>query len=224
MKRNIIKNLEEYRKKIEAKQFPKTVQLTAEELCNLIAYTRSEKEKPKPTGKQILVKSDSHDNLYDLVLNAWSAGFMSGFKNGARSARKKLLTGDRIKVLRKKPDQDYELIEIENTLTALQSEVGGYIECVSLTKDSCIVCNEEGLLHGLPYNTDINGNTYTGTILIVGVKGEDLTDIPEWKAKEIEKLYTPEEISSILKRLKKGKLSDITRAQADKMISRRTDC
>lgn len=87
-----------------------------------------------------------------------------------------------MKALRKRPGEDFEPIEIPNTLPALQAEVGGYIECVSLTRDSCIVCNEEGLLFGLPYNTNINGNVYVGTILIVGVEGEDFTDVPVWEA------------------------------------------
>ena len=85
-------------------------------------------------------------------------------------------------VLRKKPGEDFTAIEIPNTLPALQAEVGGYIECVALTKDSCIICNEEGLLRGLPFNTNINGNVYVGTILVVGVKGEDFTDVPAWEA------------------------------------------
>ena len=54
--------------------------------------------------------------------------------------------------------------------------------CNTLTKDSCIICNEEGLLIGLPFNTNINGNVYVGTILVVGVKGEDFTDVPAWEA------------------------------------------
>lgn len=87
-----------------------------------------------------------------------------------------------MKALRKRPGEDFEPIEIPNTLPALQAEVGGYIECVSLTRDSCIVCNEEGLLFGLPYNTNINGNVYVGTILVVGVDGEDFTDVPAWEA------------------------------------------
>lgn len=57
-----------------------------------------------------------------------------------------------------------------------------------------------------------------------GIRAAREKFITSGQAKEIETLYTPEEISSILKRLKKGKLSDITRAQAGKMISRRTDC
>lgn len=87
-----------------------------------------------------------------------------------------------MKALRKKPGDVFTAIEIPNTLPALQAEVGGYIECVALTKDSCIICNEEGLLRGLPFNTNINGNVYVGTILVVGVKGEEFTDVPAWEA------------------------------------------
>lgn len=83
-----------------------------------------------------------------------------------------------MRVIRKMPGENYEMIEIANELSALQKEVGGFIECVPLTRHSCIICNEEGLLYGLPYNVNIEGNVYVGTILIVGVDGEDFTDVP----------------------------------------------
>lgn len=51
-----------------------------------------------------------------------------------------------MKALRKHPGEGWELIEVENTLEALQKQVGGYIETVSFMKNTCIICNEEGLL------------------------------------------------------------------------------
>ena len=40
-------------------------------------------------------------------------------------------------------------IEIENTLEALQREVGGYIEVVNLGDNYVLICDEEGKLKGL---------------------------------------------------------------------------
>jgi hypothetical protein len=44
--------------------------------------------------------------------------------------------------------------EIENSLEAFQSEVGGYIEILSIDKECTLdlVCNEEGKIKSLPLN------------------------------------------------------------------------
>lgn len=55
-----------------------------------------------------------------------------------------------MKVIRKKPGCEPEIVEVENTLEALQREVEGYIEAVTLPYGAAIICNEEGRLHGLP--------------------------------------------------------------------------
>lgn len=57
-----------------------------------------------------------------------------------------------MKAIIKEPGKKPRITEIENNLTALQEAVGGYIETVTLAKDCCIICNEEGRLQGLPYN------------------------------------------------------------------------
>ena len=84
-----------------------------------------------------------------------------------------------MRVVRKRPGECTELIEIPNTLYALQKEVGGYIETVTFATDACIICNEEGRLLGLPENCDLFGIPFVGTILIVGVNGEEFCDLPE---------------------------------------------
>ena len=45
-------------------------------------------------------------------------------------------------VIRKDPGQPPELVEMENTLEALQQAVGGYIETVTFCVDAAIVCND----------------------------------------------------------------------------------
>lgn len=80
-----------------------------------------------------------------------------------------------------------ELIEMENSLEALQSEVGGLIEVITLTDEMAMIVNEEGRLRGYAINdpaTDVFSNfkTYSpdfivGNALIVGVDGENFTDL-----------------------------------------------
>ena len=83
-----------------------------------------------------------------------------------------------MKAIRKKPGCEPEVIDIDNTLKALQTEVGGYIETVTIASDAVVTCNEEGRLHGLPYNCCVFGTSFVGTVLIVGTKGEEFCDVP----------------------------------------------
>ena len=83
-----------------------------------------------------------------------------------------------MKAIRKKPGCAPELIDIDNTLAALQTEVGGYIETVSIA-DVVIICNEEGRLCGLPYNCRFVGVDFVGTILVVGRDRDEFCDVPE---------------------------------------------
>ena len=83
-----------------------------------------------------------------------------------------------MKIVKKEPGKGYYAKEIENTLEAMQAEVGGYIETVRFTSDCCIICNEEGRLKGLPYNDHILGVDFVGPIFFVGTKGEEFCDVP----------------------------------------------
>lgn len=87
-----------------------------------------------------------------------------------------------IRIFRKRPGEGWQGAEIPNTLEALQKEVGGYIETVTLAKDrktlTVIICNEEGKLMGLAPNIIIGGELFVGTIIVVGVKGEKFCDVP----------------------------------------------
>lgn len=86
-----------------------------------------------------------------------------------------------MKVIRKRPGQIPEMIDIENTLEALQAEVGGYIEAVTLAEDLAIICDEEGRLKGKEPNLALHGMglDFVGTILVVGVDGEEFCDVPK---------------------------------------------
>lgn len=88
-----------------------------------------------------------------------------------------------MKAIRKKPGCEPEIIEVENTLKALQQEVGGYIETVTIASDAVVICNEEGvplgMPLGMPYNCRFFGVDFVGPILVVGRNKDEFCDVPE---------------------------------------------
>ena len=74
-------------------------------------------------------------------------------------------------------------VEIDNTLEALQAAVDGYIEAVTLIPGKAVmIVNEEGLLRGMAQNpiaSAVANTQIVGPAVVVGVDGEDFTDIPE---------------------------------------------
>lgn len=84
-----------------------------------------------------------------------------------------------MKAIRKKPGQAPEACEVENSLEALQAEVGGYIESFQFTSDCTLLINEEGKNLGLTPNLYVLGEPLVGTVLAVGVKGEEFCDLPD---------------------------------------------
>jgi hypothetical protein len=93
-----------------------------------------------------------------------------------------------MKVLQKKVGEKPEIVDIPNTLEALQETVGGYIETVTEYTAAgafTVICNEEGRLKGYDYNCEINDVSYVGDICVVGFEGEEFTDLPGETAKII---------------------------------------
>lgn len=84
-----------------------------------------------------------------------------------------------MKAIRKKPGAQPEIIEVKNTLKALQAEVDGYIETVTIASDAVVICNEEGVLRGMPYNCRFFGVDFVGTILVVGRNKDKFCNVPE---------------------------------------------
>lgn len=82
-----------------------------------------------------------------------------------------------MRAIRCKPGEAPEICEIDNTLEALQAEVGGYIEHVQLAPGVGLLCNEEGKLLDLPFNLILRNEPFAGTILILGTKGEEFCDL-----------------------------------------------
>lgn len=83
-----------------------------------------------------------------------------------------------IRAIIKDPNRPAREETIPNTLDALQRLVGGYIETVTPASDWLIICNEEGRLEGLPYNVEVCGIDFVGTIVLAGMKGDEFTDFP----------------------------------------------
>lgn len=91
----------------------------------------------------------------------------------------------KIKCYIKRPDEKYgHSTAVSNTLEDLQRNVGGYIETVTLVPQMgdqpgvVVVCDEEGLIKGKPYNCHYAGIGFYGDILILGCKDEDFCDVP----------------------------------------------
>lgn len=98
-----------------------------------------------------------------------------------------------MKAVRKRPGEAPEIVEIENTLEALQAEVGGLIESLQIATDCTLLVNEEGKLQGLKPNMWFCGDILVGTILAVGVKGEDFCSLSDRNAAVLCSWLTPRE-------------------------------
>ncbi len=83
-----------------------------------------------------------------------------------------------IKVIIKEPGKYPVEKSISNTLETLQKIVEGSIEAVSPAPGLCIICNEDGKLKNLPYNITMFGIDFVGTLILVGVDGDEFADVP----------------------------------------------
>lgn len=99
-------------------------------------------------------------------------------KENTKLYHKKTSDSEKIKVLIKRPDGRPRVEWVLNRLENLQKIVGGYIETVTFADDLVIICNEEGLLKDLPYNCNICGIDFVGTIIFIGAKDDKFTDCP----------------------------------------------
>lgn len=77
----------------------------------------------------------------------------------------------KIRAVRITPGAEPEVVEIEDTLEAMQAEVGGFIECLGLGDRVDAMVNEEGPLHELPFNrlmmTPYGPRPVVGNIIVV---------------------------------------------------------
>ena len=76
-------------------------------------------------------------------------------------------------------DERQRIVLVDDTLKALQAEVGGYIETVTIASDVVVICNEEGVPLGMPYNCRFVDVDFVGPILVVGRNKDEFCDVPE---------------------------------------------
>lgn len=85
-----------------------------------------------------------------------------------------------MKAILKKVNCNPEVVNIKNSLDAMQEIIGGYIKVVYKEFNNetiAIVCDEEGKLKGKQHNCFINGTSFVGDIIIVGADGEEFCDL-----------------------------------------------
>lgn len=94
--------------------------------------------------------------------------------------------GRKITVLVLEPAKDPYVSEIEDSLTSLQSMVGGYIQVIYPFDDPvALIANEEGKLLGLPWNrplVDNEGFIYdvvVGTFLVTGLTEDNFGSLSQ---------------------------------------------
>ena len=76
---------------------------------------------------------------------------------------------EKLKVIYVEPGKRASVIEIEDSLKAMQSLVGGTIEeYMPYEDDVAIICNDEGKMIGLPYNREIRGEDGRQLDIIAG--------------------------------------------------------
>lgn len=85
---------------------------------------------------------------------------------------------NKITAIIKHPGEDAEVEMIENTLKTFQNIVGGYIECVTIDPGLVAVVDEEGIINSKPFNMKLGVHQLFGTIVFVGVDGEEFTNCP----------------------------------------------
>lgn len=107
--------------------------------------------------------------------------FLSAKRQNVESRKEE--TMNKITAIIKRPGEDAELATIENELHQLQELVGGYIECVTIEPGLIAVVDEEGIINSKPFNMKLGVHQLFGTIVFVGVDGEEFTNCPTtvWK-------------------------------------------
>lgn len=107
--------------------------------------------------------------------------------------------------------------EGQDTLSFLQSLVEGLIECVSLTPDTDVWVNEEGLFRNdFVSNIGVSllaGRTLVGPAVLTGQQNGETVSFPDryWDTSHFQQTYTAEEVIAIRKQvadalIKRGEL------------------
>ena len=90
-----------------------------------------------------------------------------------------------------------DMLDSDEHLRALQEIVGGFIEAIyPYEEEVAIVCNEEGLINGLPFNRSVPGGYggVFGTFFICGLGEEDFCSLPPDLMERFKKEFETSEI------------------------------
>ena len=90
-----------------------------------------------------------------------------------------------------------DTLDSDEHLRALQEIVGGFIEAIyPYEEEVAIVCNEEGLINGLPFNRSVPGGYggVFGTFFICGLGEEDFCSLPPDLMERFKKEFETSEI------------------------------
>lgn len=85
---------------------------------------------------------------------------------------------EKITAVIKEVGKDPVLKLIPNELHELQKLVGGYIECVTIEPGLVAIVDEEGIINSKPYNMKLGIHQLFGTVVFVGVDGEEFSNCP----------------------------------------------
>ena len=85
------------------------------------------------------------------------------------------------------------IAHLPNKLESLQQMVDGHIEFVNLAKKRILICNEEGMIIGLPVNEVIRDilplpNEILGDVIIAARDGEEIVSLDDHSAEYIKEL------------------------------------
>lgn len=101
-----------------------------------------------------------------------------------------------MKVVMVEPGQYARIEEMDTGLESLQKAVGGLIDCAYPWKEMvCIVCNDEGLLNGMPLNRNVeNYQPIAGPFFVCGIEGEDFCSLTDEQAQRYQAMFLQPEL------------------------------
>ena len=89
------------------------------------------------------------------------------------------------------PGQYARITELDPGLQSLQKAVGGLIDCTYPWQEmACIVCNDEGLINGMPLNRFIpDYGPIAGPFFVCGLDKENFCGLTEEQAERFQKMF-----------------------------------
>lgn len=101
-----------------------------------------------------------------------------------------------MKIVMVEPGQYARIEELDTGLESLQKAVGGLIDCAYPWQEKvCIVCNDEGLINGMPLNRDVEDyQLIAGPFFVCGIEGEDFCSLTDEQAKRYQEMFLQPEL------------------------------